>query len=156
MKITYIADTSLTNKSAYTYNVVKICDAFCMKSHDVSLLLPFSHKKINQNKIRKIFLLRAKKNFTIKSFLSFKPKNFISRLIFGYVSAKYLKKNKSDIVISRSFSSSIFLSLFKVKHFLEIHTELKGLTKFIMINLNFINSKYIIKKLFITNALKKI
>ena len=68
MKITYIADTSLTNKSAYTYNVVKICDAFCMKSHDVSLLLPFSHKKINQNKIRKIFFIKSKKKLHYKVF----------------------------------------------------------------------------------------
>ena len=28
MKVVYIAETSLTNKSAYTHHVIKMCDAF--------------------------------------------------------------------------------------------------------------------------------
>ena len=31
MKITYIAETSLTNKSAYTVHVLKMCDALSKK-----------------------------------------------------------------------------------------------------------------------------
>ena len=31
MKIVYIAETSLTNKSAYTHHVLKMCDAFSKK-----------------------------------------------------------------------------------------------------------------------------
>jgi len=155
MKISYIADTSLTNKSAYTYNVVKHCDAFAARANKVSLLLPFLYQKISTKKIRKIFLLTSKKNFSIKYLLPFKTKNFIARLIFGYISAIYLRKNKSDIIITRCYASRIFLSLFNISHYLEIHAELVGLTKFLMINMNYINSKYILNLIFITNALRK-
>ena len=52
--------------------------------------------------------------------------------------------------------SSFFLSIFKVYHFLEIHHELRGLTKFIFVNLNFLNSKYINKVVFISKTLSKL
>ena len=50
----------------------------------------------------------------------------------------------------------MFLSLFRIKHFLEIHGELKGISKFLLLYLNFINSKYIIKNIFITHELRKL
>ena len=39
MKIAYIAETSLTNKSAYTVHVLKMCDALS-KKNNLTLLLP--------------------------------------------------------------------------------------------------------------------
>ena len=44
----------------------------------------------------------------------------------------------------------------KINHFIEIHSELKSLTKFLMLNLNFINSKYISKIILISKSLNKI
>ena len=41
----YIADTSLTNKSAYTHHVIKMCDAFSQKKN-TTLIIPFLKKKI--------------------------------------------------------------------------------------------------------------
>ena len=40
MKIIYIAETSITNKSAYTHHVMKMCDAFSQLNHDLILLIP--------------------------------------------------------------------------------------------------------------------
>ena len=51
--------------------------------------------------------------------------------------------------------TSFFLSFFKTYHYLEIHNDLKGLTRFLMIKLNYINSKYVFKIIFISNKLKK-
>ena len=48
------------------------------------------------------------------------------------------------------------MSCFKVKHFLEIHSEFQSLTKFLMINLKFIESSYIEKKILISESLNKI
>ena len=62
MKITYIAETSLTNRSAYTHHVLKMCDAFSKKG-DVELIIPSVKKKLNFRKIKKNFLLKTKKNF---------------------------------------------------------------------------------------------
>ena len=68
MKITYIAETSLTNKSAYTHHVLKMCDAFCKKG-DVKLIVPFVEKNLNFKSVKRKFLLKSKKNIFLKSIL---------------------------------------------------------------------------------------
>ena len=154
MKIIYIAETSLSNKSAYTLHVLKMCDALSKQS-EVELILPYINSNFKLNEIKKNFLLTSKKKFIVKTILKYKIKNFLKRILFGYKSAKYIKKTNSKIILTRSIISSFFLCIFKVKHFLEIHNELIGLTKFLMINLNFINSNYIIKTILISKALNK-
>lgn len=156
MKIAYIAETSLSNKSAYTQHVIKMCDAFSQKKNDISLFLPSNNKKINFNFLKKRFLLNSKKKFKIYSVLNFKSNNFFLRSYFALNIVKLIKKDKFDLILTRSFITSFFLSCFRIKHFLEIHSEIKSITKFLMINLNFINSKYIVKLILISNALNKI
>ena len=152
MKITYIAETSLSNKSAYTLHVLKMCDAF-LKKGQVQLILPHITKDLKFNRIKKNFLLTSKKKLVVKGILKHKIKSFLNRIHFGYRSAKYIKNNSCKIILTRSIVSSFFLCVFKVKHFLEIHHELKGLTKFLMINLNFINSQYVVKTILISKTL---
>ncbi len=154
MKITYISETLLTNKSAQSVHVLKMCDAFC-KKNDVEIIVPYINKNFSLKKIKENFLLTAKKNIIVKSILNLKISNFLYRIIFGYKVANYLKSNKSEIIITRSWMSSFFLCFFKINHFLEIHSEFKGLTKFLMINLNYINSKYILKTILISKTLSK-
>ena len=60
MKITYISETSLTNKSAQSLHVLKMCDAFC-KKNDVQLIIPYANNNLSLKKIKKNFLLTAKK-----------------------------------------------------------------------------------------------
>ena len=55
MKIVYVAETSLTNKSAYTQHVVKCVMPFCQLNHDLILYLP----KVGENFVFEIL----KKNF---------------------------------------------------------------------------------------------
>lgn len=154
MKITYIAETSLTNKSAYTHHVLKMCDAFSKKGK-VQLIIPYFYKNLNFKKIKKFFLLTSKKDILMKSILHSKANNFLYRILFGYKCAVYLKNKDSNLIISRSFISSFFLSCFKINHFLEIHSEFVGLTKFLMINLDYVNSKYILKTILISKSLSK-
>ena len=45
MKIAYIAETYLNNRSAYTHHVIKMCDAFCLKNNSTTLIIPFINKK---------------------------------------------------------------------------------------------------------------
>ena len=155
MRISYIAETSLDNRSAYTHHVIKMCDAFALKNCKTTLIIPFTSKNISYKKIKKNFLLTSKNKFLIKKILSFKVSNFLTRILFGFKVANLLSKNTPEIIITRSFISSIFFSFFKINHFLEIHSEFKGLTRFLMINLNFLNSKYILKIILISNALNK-
>ena len=152
MKITYIAETSLTNKSAYTHHILKMCDAFSKKG-EVELVLPYIKENTKFKNIKKNFLLSVKKKITLKGILRNKIKNFLIRICFGYKSAKYIKNSNSKVILTRSVISSFFLCIFKARHFLEIHNELRGLTKFLMINLNFINSQYITKNILISKTL---
>ena len=153
-EVYYIADTSLTNKSAYTHHVVKMCDAFSKKKN-TTLVIPFLKKKNFYNSIKKNYLLTSKNKFLILSLLNFKPINFFQRIFFAYKVANFLKDKNSTLILTRSFMTSVFLSIFNINHIIEIHSELKGLTKFLLINLNFINSKYILNIIFISNTLKK-
>lgn len=156
MKIFYVADTSLNNKSAYSQHVIKMCDGFGQLNLGVNLLLPEIDNKIKFNYLKKNFLLNSYKSFKFLPILNKKISNFLDRLIFGFKVAQNLKNTKNSLILTRSISSSFFLSLYKTHHFLEIHNEQNSFSKFIMINLNFINSKYIKKVIFISDALSKL
>lgn len=153
MKIAYIAETSLTNKSAYTVHVLKMCDAFS-NTNDLTLLIP-SYKKSNFKKLKKNFMLTSKKKFNIKSIINRKTKNFLIRIYFSLKVSNFLNLKNFDLILTRSILTSFFLSIFKIKHILEIHSELRGLTRLLMINLNYINSEYVKKIIFISKTLKK-
>ncbi len=156
MKAFYIAETQLNNKSAYSHHVIKMCDAFGQNMIDITLIIPYEKKNINFSKLKKKFLLNSAKHFKIISILNSKIYNFIGRLKFSFKTYRYLKHKKNSLIITRSLYVSVFLSFAKINHFLEIHTEQKSLTKFFLINLNFINSKYIIKVILISKALEKL
>ena len=75
-------------------------------------------------------------------------------MFFGFRVALKLKREK-NLIISRSLITSV-LTIFRVKHFLEIHQELKGLTRFLLINLNFLQSNHIMKIIFVSKSLSNI
>ena len=152
----YIAEIFLPNKSAYSTHVIKMCNELSERSLSSNLILYHSDKRITYKKLKKDYLLTSKNNFLIKSI--FKKKiniNFIQRIIFGFKVAMHLKDKKKSFILTRSLISSFFLSLFHIYHYVEIHNELSGLTKFLLIDLNFINSKYVKKVIFISTNLSK-
>ena len=75
MKIAYIAETYLNNRSAYTHHVIK------MWMHSVkkltTLIIPYI-KKINLKNKKKLFT-NFKKKFLVKLILNFKVSNFLTR-----------------------------------------------------------------------------
>ncbi len=156
MKVIYIAETSLTNKSAYSHHVIKMCDAFIKLENEVTIITSKKNSNLSLKKIRKDFALKGKTSFKILYFTNLNFENFFTRILFGIRTSIFLKHNKADLILSRSIMTSFILTLFKTHHFLEIHSELKSISKFIMINLNYIKSKYIIKKILISKALNKV
>ena len=81
--------------------------------------------------------------------------NFLKRIFFAFKVANYLKNKGECFIITRSLITSFFFSLYKIYHKVEIHNEMKGLTKFLLINLNFINSSYVERVIFISSKLSK-
>jgi glycosyltransferase involved in cell wall biosynthesis len=148
----YVAEFSLPNNKAYTIHVLKMLNALNGNLDSCELIIPYKDKKNDYNYLAKSFLLK-KKTFSIKSIFN---KNyqltFLLRLIFSFKAALYVKKDSA--VLTRSIITSFFLIIFKKKHILEIHHEFCGFSKFLFINLNFINSKYIRKLICISKALK--
>jgi len=148
----YVAEFSLPNNKAYTIHVVKMLNALNENLSTCELIIPYNDNKYSYSNLKEIFCLKKKK-FIIKSIFHKKYQlTFLLRIIFAFKAALYIKTNKN--IITRSIMTSFFLVLFKKKHILEIHHELHGLSKFLFINLNTINSIYIMKIIFISKSLK--
>lgn len=154
-KVFYIADICLPSTRAYAVHVLKMVDNLSYFSKRTELLVINKNKDLKLNSIKKKFLLWSKKKIFIKSLLNSNVNNALSRLIFGIKSALYLKK-ENGLILTRSMYASLFLIILKKKHFLEIHNNLFGLTRFIFLNLRFIESKMIIKTIFISKNLYQI
>ncbi len=154
MKVLYIAEFSLPTNRAYAIHVFRMLDAFSDHQIKSKLFIPYFEKD-NFRKSLKFFDLKNSKFISIKRIFSNRINfNFVNRFLFGFKAAKTIKKENLDsLIITRSLITSVFLSLFKVRHFLEIHQEIKGLSRFFLIQLNFINSKFIIKNIFISKSL---
>ncbi len=155
MKIFYIAEFILPSNKAYSIHVFKMLDSFARKRIKTQLIIPYAKNKTNYYNLEKFYNLKHIKLIRIKSIFSrLKNFNFFQRFKFGYKTSLNLKNlDKKNIIITRSLATSVFFSLFKISHFVEMHQELKGLTKFLFLNLNFIKSKSIIKIIFISRAL---
>lgn len=153
-KIIYIAEFSLPNQSAYALHVIKMCDGFSELKRDVELIIPFLDKNYTPEKIKKDYLLKNVLKIK-KIFLKKKKNNLLTRLIFSIKIKNYLKKNNTNIIISRSLISSLFLALCNTKNIIEIHTELTGITKilFYLTKLNFVNKN--MKFIFINDYLRR-
>lgn len=145
----YIAEFSIPSKSAYSIHVLKMCDNIQDLNYKLNLIIPNCRSKFRNIKNN----YNLKNNFKIISIFKNARINFIKRIIFSLFSAIIVKKNSPNLVITRSLISSFFLTLLKKKHYLEIHGDIYGLTNFLLIKLNFINSKYIIKIIFITKSI---
>lgn len=148
----YVAEFSLPCNRAYTIHVAKMLNALNKYSNYCELIIPYKNNKFNYRHLAKNFLLK-KKIFHIKSIFNNKFQlTFFHKIIFSIRTALYIKRDNN--IITRSILTSFFLILLKKKHILEFHHEFYGISKFIFINLNFLNSKYIKKIICISKSLK--
>ena len=127
------------------------------KKENLKLLVPYIDKKKIQN-IKKSFAIKY--DFEIISiFEKSKELNFFKRLYFGYKCLKKIRENKDiNLVISRSVITGVILAFSKIKSYTEIHTELKGFTKyfFLLTKLKFIskNLRFILINKYLLNFFK--
>jgi len=133
----YIAELYLPSSSAYTVHVMKIFDRFADKFINSLLIIPYINKKYKKDHICNDFNLKNK--ISIKNFQRSNKNNFLLRIFFSLkVLFFFLKKfNEKKIIYSRSIISSLLLSVFQIKNYLEIHHDIKGFTKFLYFITNF-------------------
>ncbi len=142
-KIFYIAEVSLNSKSAYLQQVLKMCDAFAMEGHQV-ILFVINSKNINFSTLKRKYLLKS--IFQIKPiFKDIENMNFVLRLIFSFKIFTKLQIKDIYLIYSRSFISSIVLSILGKKNLLEIHQKTTGPTKYLF---KILKSFFFIKKIF--------
>ena len=145
----------MPSNKAQAVHIFKMIDNLLMFMDEALLICPKFNKNVKAKNYKNYFNLHTKKKIKVISiFKNFNLNSSINRLIYGFKVALKLK-DENNLIISRSLIASLFLTIFKVKHFLEIHQELKGLTKFLFLNLKFIYSKQIIKVIFISKGLSK-
>jgi hypothetical protein len=151
-KAFYIAEINLPNTSAYAQHVLKMCESLSLH-YNVTLIILYKDPKYSFKKIKHEYLL--KKNFRILSFNKKLSKiNFFIRLKYAIFAKSIIEKD--SLIISRSPVVSFFLAIKGYFNFLEIHHNLKSITKYIFLFLKlfkFFNKIYFI---FTHQNLKKI
>ena len=152
MKICYLANTGMPSTNASAIQIVKMCEAFSKLKNHVILITT----NVSSGNIFDFYNIKTKFEFKkIKSFNKF-PLGF-KFYLFSILSIMESLKFKPDIYITRNFFTCLLLVLFKKKTILELHHGLKSesrIIRFIVKNSNFLNSKYLVKLIAITNHIK--
>ena len=155
MKIHYLATANIPSRTANSLQIIKMCEAFSLIGHNISLIVP--NLICNNNSIKNYYDLRKK----IKIYKVGVKKKYLSGIDSILTPIMILKKSLSlgnDIIITRNLVISFFLIILKKKHIFEIHDDLmiggKKLS-YIFKLFNLLNSKSILKLVFITHELKE-
>ena len=155
MKIHYLATANIPSRTANSLQIIKMCEAFSVIGHDITLIVP--NLLCNNTSIKNYYDL--KKNIKLYK-VGAKKKNIIGTDSI-LTPIKIIKKSFNlgcDIIITRNLFISFLLIIFKKKHIFEIHDDLEVSGKklsFIFKIFNLLNSKSILKLVFITHELKK-
>lgn len=146
-KINYISELFLPSKSAYSIQVMKMCNELSRRKNHVELHVLNVFKKnvhTRYNCEKKFKIISHKINYN----------NFLNRIFYSLKILFYFRKSQ-DIFYCRSIITGIFLAYINKKVIIELHHELKGFTSILFNkskNLNFFKK---IKFVFITKNLKK-
>ena len=154
MKILYISNSKIPSQTANSLHVMKMCQAFADNGCDVTLLAPNIK---NINKITNVFeYYNVRHNFKIIKlwYPNFKGKT----LIYCCSIILYLIKNKKfHLIYGRFLFGCFFAALLRNKVIFEAHDPIfkRRYLEFFFFN-KFIESKYFLKLIVISDELKKI
>lgn len=152
MKICYLANTAIPSTNASAIQIVKTCESFSKLQHKILLITTGVSKK----NIFTFYNVKSKFQYIrLKNFSKF-PLGFRFYL-FSIISIINSINFKPDIYITRNFFTCFLLVLFKKKIIFEIHHDIdieSRIVRFLVKNTKFLNSKYIIKIIAISNFAK--
>lgn len=157
MNIIYISPSIIPSKSANSVHVLRMAEAIQDQNHNLTLycMRPFWNKLNYQSIIHNQYGINLGKT-KIRSFFS--PFNrglqLLSGFVFFILAFWQTHAKKTDLIISRNFYASFFLSLISnVNHIYETHSPEVGLKKTLQAFI--VNSKNT-KTVVISEALKRI
>ena len=152
MKICYLANTAIPSTNASAIQIVKMCEAFSELKNQVTLITT----NASNGNIFNFYKIKAKFKFKRLQYFKKFPLG-LNFYLFSFLSIIESLKSKPDFYITRNFFTCFLLVLLKKKTILELHHGLNTearIVRFIVKNFNFLNSKYLIKLIAITNYVK--
>ncbi len=152
MKICYLANTAIPSTNASSIQIVKMCEAFAELKNDVTLITT----NASAGNIFNFYKIKTKFKFKKMKYFKKFPLG-IKFYLFSILSVIESIKFKPNIYITRNFFTCFLLILFKKKTILELHHGLNNesrIVRFIVKNFDFLNSKYLVKLIAITNYAK--
>ena len=152
MKICYLANTAIPSTNASAIQIVKTCETFSKLKHKVLLIT----SNVSNENIFSFYNVSHKFQYLrLKNFKRF-PLG-IKYYLFSIISIIKSLYFKPDIYITRNFFTCFLLIFFKKKLVFEIHHDIdieSRIVRYLVKNINFLNSKYILKIIAISNYAK--
>ena len=154
MRICYLANSTIPSSTANSVATMKLCEAFTELKNEV-ILITTNVKKKNEN-LYKFYDIKFKfKIKRIKYFTEF-PLG-LRYYLFSLFSIIESFNYKPNLYITRNFFSCFLLVIFRKKVIIELHTDISNesrIVKFLVKFTKFLNSKYIVKIITITNGVR--
>ncbi len=152
MRICYLANSAIPSTNASSIQIVKMCEGFSKLNHKVLLITTnASDKKVfdfyNVNNKFKITKLKKFQTFPLG----------LNYYLFSIKSIMESLKFNPDIYITRNFFTSFLLTILRKRNILELHHGIEiesRIVRFIIKYTNFLNFKYLIRLVAITNSVK--
>lgn len=155
-KINYVTFSSIPSPLPSSLQIIKTCESLSKHDYDVTLIKPGTGNK--KFSIKKYYGLKYKVN--IKEFIKFKSFPLgLNFYLYCLNCLIYILKKKGTVTITRNYFICYLLTFFRQKVILEIHHDINvegKVTKFIIKNLNILNSKKIIRIVAISNSVKNL
>ena len=152
MKICYLANTAIPSSNASAIQIVKMCESFSELKNNVKLITT----NVSNDNIFNYYNVKSK--FKYKKLKYFKKFPIgIKFYLFSFFSILEGLKFKPDIFITRNFFTCFLLIILKRNTILELHHDLNiegRIVRFLVKNLNYLNSKYLISLIAITKSVK--
>jgi len=152
MRICYLANSAIPSTNASSIQIVKMCEGFSKLNHKVLLITTNASDK----KVFDFYNVNYKFKITkLKKFQTF-PLG-LNYYLFSIKSIMESLKFNPDIYITRNFFTSFLLTILRKRNILELHHGIEiesRIVRFIIKYTNFLNFKYLIRLVAITNSVK--
>jgi len=127
MKIVYIASAFIPSRSAYSIHVMKMCQAFALSGHEVTLLIP--HNRNREPGVDDVYAYYGVQSvFKIRRLLWLDMKG--GGYLYGLQAGGAARLYKPDLVYGRFLSGCFFSALLGLPVVFEVHAPMRDSGRF--------------------------
>ena len=153
MNIVYIAPSIIPSASANSVHIMKMCEAFAQNNVSVKLLVPSTTNNLGLGGEYEFYGVCNNFKIIRNKFVTNAPVG-IWNYIFAFSSILYAIYTKSDVIFTRNPIVSFFCIIFRKRHILEMHDEMRSVSFKLFKLFKLFKSKMILKFLVISKPLK--